>query len=116
MVGSLAPTTPTTPGATATNTSSAVTTLATTNTNAAVITTATPTATAADGQSTLGQATDEATTADHKQGKADHVNRNEDASPSKLHGAMIAWVAAMIIALFKKNQDEEGDDGDSELD
>ena len=64
----------------------------------------------------LGQATDAATTADHKPGKTNHVNRNEDASPSKLHGAMIAWVAAMIIALFKKNQAEEDDDGDSELD
>ena len=115
-MGSLAPTTPTTPGATTTNTPGAVTTLATTNANATVTTTATTNATAADGQSALGQATDEAATADHKQGKTDHVNRNEDASPSKLHGAMIAWVAAMIIALFKKNQDEEDDDGDSELD
>lgn len=90
--------------------------MAITNANATVTTTATTNATAADGQSALGQATNEATTADRKQGKTDHVNRNEDALPSKLHGAMIAWVAAMIIALFKKNQDEEDDDGDSELD
>lgn len=52
----------------------------------------------------------------HQSTKANHVNQNEDALPSKLHGAMIAWVAVMIVALFKKEQNDEDDNNDSELD